>query len=252
MEKTVVKAFKVLELLARSPSPCALGEIAEQCDMTKSNVHRLLKTLSACNYVRQVPEARTYEATLRLWEFGIQVFDRFDLRGVAEPFLRKLSEETQESVHLSILDGTEVLYIDKIDGSHAVRAYIRVGDRAPAYCTSTGRAMLAYEHPSVVAAAAEDMERHTEKTVDTPAKLMVALEAVRKTGYAVTLGEWRPGVVGVAAPVRTEFGAVVAGVGVAGPPDRMPPDALEPFIGSVAATAAALSIALGFGSPETD
>lgn len=249
MEKTVVKALKVLELLARSPSACALGEIAEQCDMTKSNVHRLLKTLSACNYVRQVPEARTYEATLRLWEFGMQVFDRFDLRGVAEPFLKRLNNATRESVHLSILDGTEVLYIDKIDGDHAVRAYIRVGDRAPAYCTSTGRAMLAFQDPTIVAAAAGEIEPHTDKTVDTPEKLATALETVRQTGYAVTLGEWRPGVVGVAAPVRTEFGAVVAGVGVAGPPDRMPPDALEPFVTSVTETASALSEVLGFGHP---
>ena len=247
MEKTVVKALKVLEMLARSPGPCSLSDVAAQCEMTKSNAHRLLQTLSTCNYVRQAPETRNYETTLRIWEFGLQVYDRFDIRGVAEPFLRQLHAKTRESVHLSILDGAEVIYLDKIDSDHAVRAYIRVGERAPAYCTSTGRAMLAYMDEPAIAAASTNMRKHTEKTIPSAAALRRELAKIRETGVSLTFGEWRAGVVGVAAPVRTEFGAVVAGVGVAGPPDRMDPDDLDPFIDAVTETARGLSVALGFG-----
>lgn len=246
MEKTVVKAIRVLESLALSPRPRALSEIAGACDMTKSNAHRLLQTLSEMHYVRQVPESRSYEATLRLWEMGMRVFDRFDIRGVASPVLRGLQEKTGESVHLSIFDDGDAVYIDRIDSRQAVRAYIRIGDRVPAYCTATGRAMLACLGEAEVAAASRDMRRHTELTVTTPEALAAALAEVREKGYALTRGEWRQGVVGVAAPIRSQSGTVVAGVGVAGPAERMGEDNVAIATRAVLQAATDISQALGF------
>ncbi|MDA0219598.1 MAG: IclR family transcriptional regulator [Proteobacteria bacterium] len=250
MEKTVVKAIRVLEALALSPRPRALGEIAAACDMTKSNAHRLLQTLGEMHYVRQVPESRSYEATLRLWEIGMRVFDRFDIRGVASPILQGLQDRTGESVHLSIFDDGDAVYIDRIDSRQAVRAYIRIGDRVPAYCTATGRAMLACLGEAEVAAASRDMRAHTELTVATPEALAAALTEVRRKGYALTRGEWRQGVVGVAAPIRSQTGMVVAGVGVAGPAERMGEDNIAVGIDAVLQAATDISRALGFSSPD--
>ena len=250
MEKTVVKAIRVLEALALSPRPRALGEIAAACDMTKSNAHRLLQTLGEMHYVRQVPGSRSYEATLRLWEMGMRVFDRFDIRGVASPILQGLQDRTGESVHLSIFDDGDAVYIDRIDSRQAVRAYIRIGDRVPAYCTATGRAMLACLGEAEVAAASRDMRAHTELTVATPEALAAALTEVRRKGYALTRGEWRQGVVGVAAPIRSQTGMVVAGVGVAGPAERMGEDNIAVGIDAVLQAATDISRALGFSSPD--
>ena len=248
MEKTVVKAIRVLETLALSPRPQALSEIAAACEITKSNAHRLLGTLAEMHYVRQVPESRSYEATLRLWEMGMRVFDRFDIRSIASPILRRLQERTGESVHLSIFDNGDAVYIDRIESQQAVRAYIRIGDRVPAYCTATGRAMLACLGPAEVAAATRDMRRHTEITVATPEALDAALREVREKGYALTRGEWRPGVVGVAAPIRSQSGIVIAGVGVAGPAERMTPDSVAVATTAVLDAASGISRALGFSS----
>ena len=248
MEKTVVKAIRVLETLALSPRPQALGEIAAACEMTKSNAHRLLGTLADMHYVRQEPDSRAYEATLRLWEMGMRVFDRFDIRGVASPILRALQERTGESVHLSIFDDGDAVYIDRIESQQAVRAYIRIGDRVPAYCTATGRAMLACLGPAEIAAATRDMRKHTEITVATPEALHAALAEVRDKGYALTRGEWRPGVVGVAAPIRSQSGMVVAGVGVAGPSERMSPGSVAIATDAVLDAASSISHALGFSS----
>lgn len=249
MEKTVAKAVRVLEALALSPHPRPLGEIAAACAMTKSNAHRLLQTLGELDYVRQDPATRSYEATLRLWEMGMRVFDRFDIRGSAAPHLKALQESTGESVHLSIFDEGDAVYIDKIESRQAVRAYIRVGDRVPAYCTATGRAMLAWLGEDDVAAASRDMQRHTALTITTREDLAAALGAVRKAGYALTRGEWREGVVGVAAPIRSQSGTVIAGVGVAGPAERMTEDRVDSAIGAVLGTAEAVSRALGFSRP---
>jgi len=252
MEKTVAKALRLLETLAQSPQPAALGDLAERCDMTKSNAHRLLQTLGELDYVRQVPENRTYEATLRLWEMGMRVFDRIDIRTVAAPHLAALEETTGESVHLSIFDDGDAVYIDKVESRQAIRAYIRIGDRVPAYCTATGRAMLAFMDGHAVERACRDMERHTRLTITTPGGIDKALEAVRTSGYALTRGEWREGVVGVAAPIRSHGGIVIAGVGVAGPVDRMDDAAVVRATEAVPACAAAISRALGFSTERRE
>jgi DNA-binding IclR family transcriptional regulator len=121
METTVVKGLKMLEALALNGGPCALTDMARLCGVTKSNAHRLLKTLEECHYVRQDPKTRAYEPTLRLWELGTQVFRRLDLRIVAHAHLQALARATRESVHLSIFENGEVIYVDKVDSDHAVQ-----------------------------------------------------------------------------------------------------------------------------------
>jgi IclR family transcriptional regulator, KDG regulon repressor len=221
METTVVKGLKMLEALALSDGPCALTDMAKYCGVTKSNAHRLLKTLEECRYVRQDPKTRAYEPTLRLWELGTRVFNRIDLRAVAAPHLRALARTTKESVHLSMFDDGEVIYLDKVDSVHAVRAYIGIGDRAPAYCTATGKAVLAFMPQEVIDRTCRHLKRFTAKTTIDPRKLKAELARIRERGYAVTLGEWRAGVLGIAAPVRSPSGVVVAGIGIAGPEERM-------------------------------
>jgi DNA-binding IclR family transcriptional regulator len=246
MEKTVAKAFRVLESLARSDGPRALGDVASDCDLTKSNAHRLLQTLTELQYVRQAPESRNYEATLRVWELGTGIFSRFDIRTAAAPYLRALQEESGESVHLSIFDNGDAVYIDKLDSPQAVGAYIRVGDRVPAYCTATGRAMLAFLDERTITEAGRELQRHTDLTISRPEELTAALDDVRQLGYALTRGEWRRGVVGVAAPIRSRNGTVIAGIGAAGPEERMSDDAVDRATRATLQAAGDISRELGF------
>jgi DNA-binding IclR family transcriptional regulator len=246
METTVVKGFKMLEALAMNEGPCALTDMAKLCGVTKSNAHRLLKTLEECRYVRQDPKTRAYEPTLRLWELGIRVFNRLNLRGLAQPHLASLAQATRESVHLSMFEHGEVIYVDKVDSVHAVRAYIGVGDRAPAYCTATGKAILAFLPEDVSGRIAKTMKRYTPNTITDPRKLKAELALIRERGYAVTGGEWRPGVFGIAAPVKSPSGVVVAGVGIAGPEERMREVAVEEWAVAVMGTAERISRELGF------
>jgi IclR family KDG regulon transcriptional repressor len=246
MEKTVAKAFRVLESLARSDGPRALGDVASDCELTKSNAHRLLQTLTELQYVHQAPESRNYEATLRVWELGTSVFGRFDIRTAAAPYLRALQEESGESVHLSIFDNGDAVYIDKLDSQEAVGAYIRVGERVPAYCTATGRAMLAYLDERTITEAGRELQRHTDLTISKPEELTAALDDVRRLGYALTRGEWRRGVVGVAAPIRSQSGTVIAGIGAAGPEERMTDDQVDRATRATLKTAEDISRELGF------
>ncbi|MCZ4351779.1 IclR family transcriptional regulator [Roseovarius aestuarii] len=248
MQTTVVKGIKVLEALALASQPMSLGDIAEICDMTKSNAHRLLHTFVACGYVNHNPVTRHYQATLRMWEMGSRVHERMDMRVIAAPHLAWLATTTEETVHLAVLDKLDALYLDKVDGIHAVRAYVNVGDRSPSYASASGKAMLAYQPAEIVEQVAQTIVRHTEKTVRSPEELREHLEKIRSTGFSITTGEWRPGVMAVSRAIRGDTGRVLAAIGVAAPIDQTQRATLERMSESVKIAATRIETDLGFSS----
>jgi len=250
METTVVKGLKVLEALALSPGDRTLTDLAAECGMSKSNVHRLLRTLEDCGYVRRNADTRTYKASLRLWELGLRVFSRLDLRAYSLPHLRELAEVTEETTHLSIFDGEAVLYLDKVDGIHAVRTYVNIGDRAPAYCSSTGKAMLAYLPDETVDRVSRNLKRFTENTVRTPAQLRADLALIRERGYSETSGEYRAGVLGYSTAIRSPSGEVIGAIGVAGPEERMRQRDVSQTIQAVIEAGRRIEADLGFHSTD--
>ncbi len=250
METTVVKGLRVIEALALSEGDRTLTDLAVQCGMSKSNVHRLLRTLEECGYVQRNPDTRTYKATLRLWELGVRIYSRLDLRAYAKPHLRELAEVTEETTHLSVFDGEGVLYLDKVDGIHAVRTYVNVGDRAPAYCSSTGKAMLAYLPDETVRRVGSNPKRFTENTVRSLAQLRADLEQVRQRGYSETSGEYRAGVLGYSTAIRSPSGEVIGAIGVAGPEERMRARDLSATIEAVLNAGRRIEADLGFRTLE--
>lgn len=250
METTVVKGLRVIEALALSEGERTLTDLAVQCGMSKSNVHRLLRTLEECGYVQRNPESRTYKATLRLWELGVRIYSRLDLRAYAKPHLRELAEVTEETTHLSVFDGEGVLYLDKVDGIHAVRTYVNVGDRAPAYCSSTGKAMLAHLPDETVRRVGSSIKRFTDNTVRSLAQLRADLEVVRQRGYSETSGEYRAGVLGYSTAIRSPSGEVIGAIGVAGPEDRMRARNLSVTIEAVLVAGRRIETDLGFHTIE--
>ena len=249
MDSTVVKAFSVLEALANSDKPSRITDLALELGLAKSNTHRLLKTLEALGYARQRSEDGLYEASLRLWETGVKVLSRLNLREVARPWLLSLAEETGETVHLSCFDHGEAVYLDKIESTHAVRAYTQIGGRSPAYATATGKALLAHQPETAIAAVAARLVAFTPRTLIDPAALRTHLAMVRKNGYATNLGEWRASVYGLGAPIFNETGAVVAAVGISGLDERLRGKELLTRAPGVAKAAFAISRELGYALP---
>jgi len=243
MDKTVVKAFGLLEILAQAEAPMSLTRLAEQTGLQKSNVHRLLATLCQLGYARQ-GEASLYEPSLRLWEMGQRVYSRLSIAGAARPLLRKLMEQTGESAHLAIFDRIEIVYIDRVETPNPVRAYTVIGGRAPAYCTASGKALLAFQTAETVRAVAGIIQRQTAETIASLAALTKELAAVRTQGYAINLGEFRDNVAGLAAPVRLGSGDPIAAVGISGPLDRLRPRKLKSLAPAVVAAARGIARAV--------
>lgn len=249
MDKSLLKALHLLEALALSDEPRGITELANELGMTKSNVHRYLQTFAHRGFVEQDADQVRYRCTLKMWELGSLIADRIEIKGVARPYMMKLAEQTQETVHLSILDGGEVLYIDKIDSPQPVRAYSKIGGRAPAYCVATGKAMLALLTEPEVTRLCGELVRHSPRTITDPADLRRELDKVREQGYAVNRGEWRASVSGIGAPVLNAAREVCAAIGISGPIERLTPGVVRDFAPLVVDTARSLSMALGYTGP---
>jgi DNA-binding IclR family transcriptional regulator len=223
MNNTLIKGLQLLEFLARSDSALGVTELATSLELGKSNVHRLLQALVDLGYVRKDETRGMYQATLKLWELGTALEGRLTIKSAAHNAMERLLRNTRETVHLSVLDGDEVVYIHKLDSPEPVRAYSEIGGRAPAYCVGTGKAILAWQNETYLQQLSRRLTRHTEKTITNPAELMQELERIRSAGYAVNRGEWRETVWGVAAPILNSEGNVLAAIGVSGPSARIKP-----------------------------
>lgn len=244
MDKAVVKALRILEILSNSSKPMGVTELAQAADLGKSNVHRLLQTLSELSYVQTAGNG-SYRASLKMWELGSHVFSRLGVRDIARPFMQALSEVTKETVHLSELNSGEVLYIDKIESSEPVRAYTQLGGRAPAYCTATGKAMLAYNSEEELETCFQTVNTFTAKTITNLGRFLDEAAQIRKKRYAINRGEWRADIVGLAAPLVNAEGIVCGAIGISGPASRLDLREMEVLAPRVVGYAEQISADLG-------
>ncbi|MFM1990144.1 MAG: hypothetical protein RJA99_3101 [Pseudomonadota bacterium] len=244
MNNTLIKGLGLLEVLAHSDRALGVTELATRLGIGKSNVHRLLQALVELGYVRRDGDGGTYAASIRLWELGSAVLANLDLRRAAQGWMDWLLDRSRETVHLSVLDGDEVVYVHKLDSPEPVRAYTQIGGRAPAHCVATGKAMLAWLDAGVLASMSDRLQAASPRTITDPVEFLREMERVRQQGYAVNRGEWRETVGGIAAPVRDPSGRVVAAVGLSGPIDRLRPSNLKALSADVIRAAAGVGAAL--------
>ena len=221
MDKTLVKGVNLLQYLVESSGSCTVSGIAKALGLQPSNVHRTLQTWCALGFVVQSPQTGEYHCTLRLFEWGSKVAGSVNVRRLAHEHLLQLAQSSQETIHLSVLEGAEIVYLDKIDSPQPVRAYSEVGGRAPAHCVATGKALLAVQSEAVLTSLPKPWCRPTTNTVKTLAALQKELALVRATGYAVNREEWRVGVSGLGAVIRDQNGRAIAAVGLSAPSSRM-------------------------------
>ncbi|MGA0607853.1 IclR family transcriptional regulator [Phenylobacterium sp. VNQ135] len=242
MDTTVAKGMAVLELLAKADGPLRLSAIAEQLDLQKSNVHRLLGTLSTLGYVTQEAETGRYQPSLKLWELGVGIISAHPAKRAAAPFMQDLHRSTSETVSLTVLDGDEVLYLDKLLSPRPLRFTTQPGTRAPAALTASGRAMLALtEDPRPV--LERSVKRWSKaKDLDVDA-VMAELERIRRDGYATSESSWTPGIVSVAVAIPTRGGS--AALTVSGPAERISEEKRQEIIEAVLHTGARIAETVG-------
>lgn len=218
---TVAKAFAILDILASDEDGASLKEVSNHLGTSKSTAHRYLTTLEKLSVVERDEKAH-FRLGLKLIELAGAFLSEHDLRNVSEPFLNELVARTQETVHLAVPSVNEVVYIAKVDSPHSIRMFSRIGARMPMYCTSLGKAILAY-YPSdrVEEIIREGMPARTPYTITSPQALHLELERVRTQGFATDDQENEMGVRCIGAPIFDHTNKVIGAISVSGPADRV-------------------------------
>lgn len=222
MDSTLAKGLAVLDWLARQQRDCRVTDVAQAFGIARSNAHRTLQTLVECGWAVQDVATSAYRPSLRLFELGALIEGAADLKTLLHPSLRELARATGETIHLAVLDGSEILYLDKFDSPLPVAAYSRVGGRAPAYCVASGKALLAAARPdsATLQERLGELVAHTPHSITSFDALLAELERTRARGYGENREEWRLGVCGLGAPVFNARGEAVAAVGLSVPSIR--------------------------------
>ncbi len=244
------RAFAVLDLLGESELPLGLAQVATSLQLHKSTAHRFLMVLEKHRMVERTPNGK-FRLGLRLYDYGNRAIEQYDLRERAQPHLRRLVSETEETAHLCVLESARAIYIDKIEPARSVRMTTRIGASYPVHCTSVGKAMLAFLPEDRAAEIIKRLrfERHTHRTIASPEALRTELEKIRRRGYAVDDEELEEGLRCIAVPVRDARGHPVAAVSVSGPSFRVTAQKLPSIANFLAQCVRGISLDMGYITP---
>ena len=240
--QTVARAMDVLLCFSHSEPELSLTEISAKLGLHKSTLHRLLGTLESRRFVQRDLVSGRYRLGTKLLELAALVAEHNDLQKRARPHLYRLADECQETVDLSILDNSEVVYLEVLESSQRVKLAARPGQRLPAHSTASGKAFLAYLPASELQAIlSSEFTRYTDSTLATDEALMRDLQATRERGFAMSVQEHEVGINAVAAPILDVAGYPIAAVAVAGPSFRLMESRMLEIAPSIRAVADAIA-----------
>ncbi len=246
----VIRVLDILELFLDRPRLSA-REIAERLSLPRTTVHELLVTLVARSYLISVPgQPVQFRLGMPLFQLGAAFAGQLDLVREAQDVAHDVAAACDEAVHVAVLDGTDVIYLMKVDSTHPVRMVSAVGRGLPAHCTAVGKILLSSLDPIALDALLPDqLPGMTPDSITDPDRLRAELDRVRAAGVAVDDGESDSAVRCVGAPVRDHTGMTVAAMSISAPIIRWTPTAHTDWAQLVREGAAALSTRLGYRAP---
>jgi IclR family transcriptional regulator, acetate operon repressor len=225
--ESVDNALKLLLLFAERKS-ISVSEVSRLIGVAPSTAHRLLSMLQYYDFISQNPATRSYEAGSTLITIGLSAVRELDIRSLAQPFMEKLRSEVGETVHLTILQGTHILFIGTVESLQALRVGDRTGMTLPAHCTASGKALLA-DLPSERLHELYPSERLSGLTLNSLTNreaLEHELAQVRERGYATNFEESEPDVSAISAAIRDRMSRLRASLTVSVPSTRLHEDGI--------------------------
>jgi DNA-binding IclR family transcriptional regulator len=221
--QVIERMVKLLDVLAASADAVSLKVLAASAGLHPSTAHRILAALVRDRMVERI-DPGSYRLGMRLLELGNLVKSRISVREHALPFMRELHEATGEAVNLSVRRDDEIVYIERTSSGRALMRVVNiVGARAPLHITAVGKLFLLEDGTEALRAYAErtGLAAHTRNTLASLAALEKDLERARKAGYAVDNEEAEIGVKCLGAGIRDDTGALVAGLSISAPAERL-------------------------------
>jgi DNA-binding IclR family transcriptional regulator len=227
---SLVHGLKILDMFSEADSVIGIGEMAKALDVHRSSASRLAATLAASGYLARAGPPGRYRLGARLLQLGELAAHELDFRSVTIEELRGLVDDVGETAHAGVLEGVEVISIIVVDGWHSLRLHGQVGKRAPAHCSSLGKALLSCLSDEELGArfgSMRELETRTSNSLKTLHALKAELSKTRSRGYSLDDEELEEGLRCVGAPILDRYGKAVASISVSGPIARMKGTTLE-------------------------
>lgn len=248
MSNSISRLFRIIEYLAASNDWVSLRSMARELEINPTSTFRILDSLKELGYVRQDLQDSKYQLTLKITGVSAQVLENVQMRHIAHPFLEDLTSRTNETTHLAILEGNQIVYIDKVDNTQAMRMRSRVGQRGELYCTAVGKSLLAFypesELPQLLASI--DFQPLTEHTITDPKKFQKNLVQIRKLGFAIDDEENEVGIRCIGSPIYDHAGRLAGALSISGWTITMTRERIPQLAPELIQTCQKISSALGF------
>ena len=245
--KAVDRTARVLMELAAHPDGVTLSDLARALGEPLPTLHRTLSTMRTYDLVRATEDGQ-FALGVSTVVLASAFTQGLDLRQEAKPAMAELRETTQETVHLGVLSGAQIVYIEKLDSPNAVRMVSRVGGTNPAFRTAIGQSIFAYSSQTRLESAVELTEVQCGQSVDL-SEFHRDLESVREKGYGTDFEKNEVGICCVGAPVFDSSGSPVAGISVSTPSMRFEAQRASEFGSTVASAGEEISRRLGYAGP---
>lgn len=237
------RLFLTVEILA-ADGPARLMELSKKLELNKTTVHRILNSLIYMGYVKQDSVSLKYSLTFKIWEVANQLLTKIDMVDIARPHLKKLVEDSGETVHLVEKNGVNAVYIDKVESyTNSVRLVSKVGESIPLYCSGVGKAILADMEDDAIRAIwkSSQIQKLTDHTIISLDEFMKKITQIRKLGYALDDEENEMGVRCIAACLRDYRGKAKYAFSISAPVNRMDEARLLQLANCVLATKESIS-----------
>jgi DNA-binding IclR family transcriptional regulator len=251
-ETSAQKMQKVLQCFSVQERNLNVSEIAERTGMPRSTAHRWCVSLREIGFLDQDHTRDEYRLGLSLLQLGNTVLTSMDLQKQQRPIVESLTQASQEGVHLGVFDGSNMVFVSHSPGGPLVRNNsTTLVESSPCYCTSVGKAALAFQTASVIQRIIDmGLLAYTRNTITDPDRLREELRMIRERGYALSNGEFEPLIRCVGAPIRNASGKVIAALSVTSTYKRLPDSRIRKVASLVMQHADALSIQLGYRIPR--
>lgn len=219
--QSLERGLLILSAFSESRPVIGIADLAREVGLNKSTTYRYVATLAKLDYLQQDQDTKKYSLGSRVVDLGFAAINSMEITRVAARHLQGLSDETGYTVSMAVLDGPDIVYVDRRRSGRGtgfgMDLNLHIGSRLPAYCTSMGKVMLADLDSAALRMLLDrtDLARRGPKTITAREQLLTALARVRRVGVAVNDEELAPGLRSVAAPIRDRSGAVVAAVNTA-------------------------------------
>ena len=245
--QSIDRAFSILELLSSFPKGLPLSEIVLRTSLNKTTVHRILSSMKERSYIEQDSESGYYKLGVALIALAGSYFNQLDLKNVAEPVMRRLSDTLGVTLYLAVLRDGEAVYLDKVERFDGFRRFDIIGRHVPVHCTSLGKALIMEMDKKDVLKILEYKPpvKKTEKTITDAEKILENLDTCRKRGWSSDLEEHEKGVTCAGAPIKDYKGRTVAAISAVWK-SAFPPGKIEDVGKIVSEGAKEISYKLGF------